>query len=288
MSAAPAALVRPPGRHAAGRSTARSATSAVRRVVLLAVLLGALLAGMLTLTGPTTPADARTATAAPLAAKRHPLLRLGSHGKAVRYVQLRLGVWRSGYYGYATKHAVQRYQRAHGLGHDGLVHRAVWRRLHVPYVSWATLSGQTTTSAARSGSTSTSTGWAKPIRSYRLSTRFGVSGALWVSGAHTGQDFSAPTGTAVYAAAGGTIVKAGYAGRYGNLVIVRHRGGTETYYAHLSAFVRRSGTVRAGELIARVGQTGNAFGSHLHFEVRPWGGGPVDPLAWLRQHGVRV
>jgi murein DD-endopeptidase MepM/ murein hydrolase activator NlpD len=128
--------------------------------------------------------------------------------------------------------------------------------------------------------------WVVPTTGFRLTADFGNSGSLWSSG-HTGQDFATSTGTKVLAAAAGTVVSAGYEGSYGNKIIMRHEDGTETWYAHLSSFEVRSGTeVAAGELIGRVGSTGNSTGPHLHFEVRPDGGGPVNPMPWLRDHGV--
>jgi murein DD-endopeptidase MepM/ murein hydrolase activator NlpD len=127
--------------------------------------------------------------------------------------------------------------------------------------------------------------WVIPTSDYRLTAGFGDSGSRWSSN-HTGQDFAAPIGTKVYAAAAGEIVSAGYEGAYGNKIVIRHADGTETWYAHLSAFEQTGGTVAAGELIGRVGSTGNSTGPHLHFEVRPGGGGPVAPLGWLEEHGA--
>ena len=90
---------------------------------------------------------------------------------------------------------------------------------------------------------------------------------------------SAPSATA-------RIISAGYDGSYGQKIVVQHADGTETWYAHLSSFVRTGGTVKAGDVIGRVGSTGNSTGDHLHLEVRPGGGDPVPPLSWLREHGV--
>jgi murein DD-endopeptidase MepM/ murein hydrolase activator NlpD len=129
--------------------------------------------------------------------------------------------------------------------------------------------------------------WVKPILNYRLTAGFGQSSYLW-SHAHTGQDFAAPVGTPVRTIGAGRIVSADWDGAYGRKIVVLHPDGTVTWYAHLSAFVRTSGTVQAGDVIGRVGSTGNTTGPHLHFEVRPGDGVPINPLPWLRAHGVRV
>ena len=131
--------------------------------------------------------------------------------------------------------------------------------------------------------------WVSPILNYHLSAGFGESSYLW-SSVHTGQDFSAPVGTPVRAAAAGTIIFAGWDGAYGNKIAIQHHDGTVTWYAHLSAFVLTTGEVAAGDMIGRVGSTGNTTGAHLHFEVRPGGdkAEPIDPLGWLRAHGVHV
>lgn len=147
------------------------------------------------------------------------------------------------------------------------------------------LAAQETVRRARRIEREAQPSWVLPVVHYRLTAGFGDLG-LW-SGAHTGQDFAAPTGTPVRAVGAGTVVSAGYDGAYGNKIVIRHPDGVVTWYAHLSAFVRSSGSVRAGEVIGRVGSTGNVTGPHLHFEVRPRGGAPVSPLTWLREHNVR-
>jgi murein DD-endopeptidase MepM/ murein hydrolase activator NlpD len=98
--------------------------------------------------------------------------------------------------------------------------------------------------------------------------------------AHTGVDLGAPTGTRVKVTGDGTVAFAGRRGGYGNLVIVRHGNGYETYYAHLNAFaagIRAGRAVSQGEIIAYVGSTGAATGPHLHYEVRT-AGRPQNPL----------
>lgn len=98
---------------------------------------------------------------------------------------------------------------------------------------------------------------------------------------HAGFDLAAPTGTPVAAAAAGTVVHAGPAGTYGNLVTVRHADGFETRYAHLSAVdVAVGDPVAPGQEIGKVGSTGYSTGPHLHFEVRR-GGKAIDPAPLL-------
>ncbi|MBT9591583.1 MAG: peptidoglycan DD-metalloendopeptidase family protein [Thiobacillus sp.] len=99
--------------------------------------------------------------------------------------------------------------------------------------------------------------------------------------AHTGVDFGAPTGTRVKATGDATVVFAGRKGGYGNLLILRHSSGYETYYAHLSAFatgIRAGRPVNQGQVVAYVGSTGASTGPHLHYEVRI-AGRPQNPMA---------
>ncbi|MBW8091214.1 M23 family metallopeptidase [Streptomyces hygroscopicus subsp. hygroscopicus] len=124
-----------------------------------------------------------------------------------------------------------------------------------------------------------------PVVSYTLTANFGQAGDMW-SADHTGQDFAAPTGTPVKAVHGGTITQAGWAGSYGYRIVLTLGDGTEIWYCHLSSMVVTSGKVSTGEVIGRVGATGNVTGPHLHLEVRPGGGSPIDPMPWLRQHGM--
>ncbi|UGY92778.1 M23 family metallopeptidase [Streptomyces gobiensis] len=127
-----------------------------------------------------------------------------------------------------------------------------------------------------------------PLSSYQgLGPGYGSSGSMW-SANHTGQDFTASSGTPVKAVHTGTIKEAGWAGSYGYRIVLELDDGTEIWYAHLSSMIKTSGKVTTGDTIGRVGSTGNSSGPHLHLEVRPGGGDPVDPLAWLRGKGLNV
>ncbi|WP_326810870.1 M23 family metallopeptidase [Streptomyces scopuliridis] len=123
-----------------------------------------------------------------------------------------------------------------------------------------------------------------PVSQHGLSARYGQAGVNWMS-VHTGIDFPVSYGTPVMAATDGTV-RTQYNSAYGNMAIVTAPDGTETWYCHLSTTKIRSGSVKAGDVIAYSGNSGNSTGPHLHFEVRPGGGAAIDPLAWLRSHGV--
>lgn len=123
-----------------------------------------------------------------------------------------------------------------------------------------------------------------PVARHGLSAGYGQSGVNWMS-VHTGIDFPVSYGTSVMAATDGTV-RSKWNSAYGNMVILTAPDGTETWYCHLSSAKIRSGKVKAGDVIAYSGDSGNSTGAHLHFEVRPGGGSPVDPQAWLRSHGL--
>ncbi|WP_225847827.1 M23 family metallopeptidase [Streptomyces sp. HPF1205] len=123
-----------------------------------------------------------------------------------------------------------------------------------------------------------------PVTQKGLSAYFGQAGEHWMM-LHTGIDFPVQVGTPVMAATDGTV-RTQWNPSYGNMAIVTAPDGTETWYCHLSSTKIRSGKVKAGTVIAYSGNTGNTTGPHLHFEVRPDGGRPIDPLPWLLAHGL--
>ena len=126
--------------------------------------------------------------------------------------------------------------------------------------------------AARAGGA----GLAWPV-SCALTSDFG---ARW-GRMHEGIDLGCPSGTEVRAAKGGIVLSAGWAGGYGQLVLISHGGGQVTAYGHNSALLVRPGqAVTAGQVVARSGSSGSSTAPHLHFEVRV-DGVPRDPLAWL-------
>ncbi|MGV9577648.1 M23 family metallopeptidase [Streptomyces sp. NPDC003509] len=140
-------------------------------------------------------------------------------------------------------------------------------------------------------SESTSSGWTAPVENANVTTQYRASGASWSSGYHTGSDFQAASGTSVRSIGEGTVVSAGWSGSYGNEVVIQHSDGMYSQYAHLSSLEVTTGqTVTGGQQIGLSGSTGNSTGPHLHFEVRtgPSYGSDVDPIAYLRSHGVSI
>jgi len=111
-----------------------------------------------------------------------------------------------------------------------------------------------------------------PINGARLSSGYGMRKHP-ISGfrkKHEGTDFAAPKGTPIVASGDGIVVKAGWAGGYGNTIRIKHNSTYETLYAHLSKFAKniKKGTrVKQGSIIGYVGSTGNSTGPHLHYEV---------------------
>lgn len=117
----------------------------------------------------------------------------------------------------------------------------------------------------------------------RISSTFGYRTAplKGASTNHKGVDFAAATGTPIYAAAGGTVTSARYSGNAGNMIVINHGNGLQTYYMHCSRIYVSAGTkVTKGQNIGAVGTTGNSTGPHLHFQVMS-GGRAVNPMNYL-------
>ncbi|MEV4973456.1 M23 family metallopeptidase [Streptomyces scopuliridis] len=137
--------------------------------------------------------------------------------------------------------------------------------------------------------------WTDPVKHYQLSAGFGLGGSRWAH-KHSGQDFAVPVGTPVHAAHSGTVVKAGPNGAgdgpaYGNAIVIKHKNGTYSQYAHLSQVKVYVGQkVTTDKVIGLSGNTGNSSGPHLHFEIRttPNYGSAVNPVPFLRSVGVKV
>lgn len=103
---------------------------------------------------------------------------------------------------------------------------------------------------------------------------------------HNGIDLDGVQGDQIYAAHSGVVTKASWSGGFGNLIVIDHGDGIETYYAHASALhVSPGDEVDGGQHIMDMGNTGFSFGDHLHFEMHV-DGEPMDPLSYLSEHGL--
>jgi murein DD-endopeptidase MepM/ murein hydrolase activator NlpD len=145
--------------------------------------------------------------------------------------------------------------------------------------------------AAREAERKRLNSFVSPISGSYVSTGYKTGGAVWSSGSHTGVDFHASSGTSVHAVGSGTVVEAGWGGAYGNNVVIKMNDGSYTQYGHLSSISVSVGqSVTPGQRIGLSGATGNTTGAHLHFEARtsPEYGSDINPVAYLRAHGVGV
>ena len=125
-----------------------------------------------------------------------------------------------------------------------------------------------------------------PLASYHLSAGFGLTGPLWEA-EHGGQDFGSYVGDQIVAVAAGVVSEIAYAGPYGLRTIVTLPDGTEVWYCHQDDVSVYTGqAVDVADPIGTVGSTGNSTGPHLHLEVRPGAGSPIDPMDWLRAAGL--
>ena len=114
-----------------------------------------------------------------------------------------------------------------------------------------------------------------------MTSAWGLRWRGWLPEVHRGVDIAVPVGTPIRAMAGGRVRFAGVQGGYGNVVWIDHGGSVLTVYAHLSRIdVATRAEVGPGQIIGLSGQSGNAAGAHLHFEVWRWGQ-EVDPVPLL-------
>lgn len=125
---------------------------------------------------------------------------------------------------------------------------------------------------------------AKPAEG-TLTSEFGMR---WGS-MHNGVDIANGIGTPIYAAMAGTVIDSGPASGFGNWIRIQHDDGSITVYGHMATLnVSVGERVSAGQQIAGMGNEGFSTGSHLHFEYRPGGGAPADPMPLFNQNGISL
>jgi murein DD-endopeptidase MepM/ murein hydrolase activator NlpD len=113
-----------------------------------------------------------------------------------------------------------------------------------------------------------------------------VFGARWGT-SHLGIDIANAIGTPIYAFTDGVVEKAGAASGFGLWVVLRHPDGTHSVYGHVNRmFVQEGQRVQAGEQIAEVGNRGHSTGPHLHLEIWDSNRTKIDPIPWLKKHGI--
>jgi murein DD-endopeptidase MepM/ murein hydrolase activator NlpD len=177
-----------------------------------------------------------------------------------------------GGFGPRTYSSVRRFQSARGLTVDGIVGSATLSALRKKR--------KRSTAGGNTGSPSGPVRFLRPVRG-PMGDGFGYPPGRG-GRRHDGIDFPVPFGTPVGAAGVGTVSFAGWnSGGYGNLLVIQHRLGFQTWYAHLASFSARTGQrVAGGVKVASVGSTGRSTGPHLHWEVRH-NGVPVNPMPYL-------
>ncbi len=207
-------------------------------------------------------------------------MRLGGRGwdvAALQFLLARRGAPTGsvdGGFGPGTRGAVARFQRRAGLHADGIAGPSTVRALRRHRIRRQTARRRTVRSGGGPGG---------PVLFFRpVRGPIGDGFAMRWGQPHQGIDFPVPYGTRVGAAGRGVTISAGFnTGGYGNLVIIRHRLGFQTWYAHLSRINTSPGeAVTGGTHIGDVGSTGHSTGPHLHFEVR-LNGTPIDPMPRL-------
>lgn len=125
--------------------------------------------------------------------------------------------------------------------------------------------------------------WVKPLDNAVFTSPFGHRwGKL-----HAGQDYAAPEGTPLKSMGTGTVIGASPMGGYGTFIDIEYTDGSVSRYGHLSSVSATVGQeVAPGDVVALSGNTGTSTGPHLHVEIHPDGGEPIDPAPWLAERGI--
>ncbi|MEV6212411.1 M23 family metallopeptidase [Kitasatospora sp. NPDC051914] len=132
--------------------------------------------------------------------------------------------------------------------------------------------------------------WSSPAPGAPTSNPYHKTNRGYAAGFHTGVDFAVRTGTPLVAVGNATVVSAGWAGAYGNQVVLKLADGHFAQYAHLSKLGVHAGQkVKAGDRVGLSGSTGNSTGPHLHFEIRTANryAAVIDPIKYLSAHGAK-
>lgn len=190
----------------------------------------------------------------------------------------------------AAAQAVARDSRAKALAHDVAVVRATTVARGVQRKKLAARAAEAKAGAAEAKERAAEAkqaalahNWQLPVTNPVKTSGFGYRwGRL-----HAGEDFAVSVGTPLASMSTGTVDFAGPISGYGVLVRIRYWDGTMSYYGHMSSVsVNKGDSVDPGEIVGRSGNTGRSTGPHLHLEIHPNGGDPVDPGPWLERRNI--
>jgi murein DD-endopeptidase MepM/ murein hydrolase activator NlpD len=148
---------------------------------------------------------------------------------------------------------------------------------------------------ARKGAAATALAQAEAARKARERWVMPIKGAVFTSGfgwrwgrMHEGDDFGTPVGTPLASMSTGTVTFAGWESGYGIKVEIQYWDGTVSVFGHMSQVSANVGdSVTPGQIVGLSGNTGHSTGPHLHLEIHPNGGAPIDPAPWLHEHGLQ-
>ena len=221
-------------------------------------------------------------------ASKLPTLRPGDRGRAIAYLQKRLHVKASGYYGPATLTAVVAFQKSQGLPAKGIVGALTWRALVAPKATARKAAATRTVAAAPRAS---APHVSAPVTAGRVCPAPGASfgdgfGAARSGHSHQGMDLMGRRGMPILAIEDGVIIREGRQSNGALRIVLQGRSGSKFFYGHMSKDLVHAGSrVKRGQVIGLMGDTGSPGAVHLHFEYWKSGGesAAVDPEPLLRR-----
>lgn len=233
----------------------------------------------------TTRSKAEPTGVGPIVWKGLPVLEPGARHAAVKRLQERLGVKVTGWYGPMTLAKVQAFQEWRGLPAEGYVGLRTWQALYTPYTP-----PKRKASTSSSSSSSPTRSVSAPVTSGRVCPAPGSSfGSGWGAPrggrSHMGVDLMGPRGMPILAIESGSIIRAGYQSNGAIRIVQQGVSGSKFYYGHMDSITVRAGSsVKRGQVIGYMGDTGSPGAVHLHFEYWKSGGesAAVDPYPLLK------
>jgi len=242
-------------------------TSTIHRVAALAATAVLAATAIVTLPTAATAAKAKPKDKPAAYAAAAPVLKTGDRGEAVKVLQKALRVKpTSGYFGPVTRIAVTRLQKANALEVTGTVDAATW-----------TVIGRD--AALEAAKADTSFGDVEVDGRYCPAVDFRYGDGLGAGRNHMGLDLLGTSGTPIYAVDAGKVTRSGYQGNGALILDITDKKGSMWFYGHFTKiFFSEGDTVKAGQLIGTMGDTGSPGAVHLHIELRPngWSGSARD------------